>query len=99
MTNKTTTQSPLLVVGLDRKVRGDAQFVEAVKKWRLDTGGTELHLVLNNGKPQAAYPRKVQAEIYASGFSKNEGVKIISGTFTPNVQVQRDAAFGGSAGT
>ncbi|MDZ4202065.1 MAG: hypothetical protein U1C96_07995 [Gallionella sp.] len=81
-----TENDPAVGCALERRVRGDAQFVEAVTKWRLDAGGTELHLVLNNGKAQAAYPRKLQAEIYASGFSKNDGVKIISGTFTPNVE-------------
>lgn len=71
---------------LERRVRGDAQFVEAVRKWRQE--GTELHLVTNNGKPQAAYARRLQAEIYASGFSKNDGVEIITGIFTPNVELR-----------
>lgn len=29
-----------------------------------------MYLVLCEGQPKAAYPRKVQAEVYASGFSK-----------------------------
>jgi hypothetical protein len=29
-----------------------------------------MYLVLLEGRPQAAYPRKKQAEVYASGFSK-----------------------------
>jgi hypothetical protein len=29
-----------------------------------------MYLVLLDGYPKAAYPRKVQAEVYASGFSK-----------------------------
>lgn len=29
-----------------------------------------MYLVLCEGHPKAAYPRKIQAEVYASGFSK-----------------------------
>jgi hypothetical protein len=29
-----------------------------------------MYLVLLDGHPKAAYPRKAQAEVYASGFSK-----------------------------
>ena len=36
-----------------------------------------MYLVLLEGRPQAAYPRKKQAEVYASGFSKQcEVVKV-----------------------
>lgn len=41
--------------------------------------GTPMWLVMMHGEPQAAYPRKVQAEIYASGFSKT--TEVLAGRF------------------
>ena len=43
----------------------------------------KLFLVEMNGVPSAAYPRRVQAEVYASGFSSDKGIKIIEGVFKP----------------
>ncbi|MGZ3235745.1 MAG: hypothetical protein ACXU8A_00045 [Burkholderiaceae bacterium] len=40
-----------------------------------------ITLVKRNGEPQAAYPRRLQAEVYASGFSKNDGLELIDGVF------------------
>ena len=40
--------------------------------------------VYHDGKFQAAYPRKLVAEVYSSGFSGNGKVEIKEGTFTPN---------------
>lgn len=42
-----------------------------------------LFLVLIEGVPFAAYPRRKQAEVYADGFSKP--TEIIEGAFTANV--------------
>ena len=41
----------------------------------------DLSLVIFDGKPRAAYPRHTQAEVYASGFSRSEGVVIVDGLF------------------
>ena len=41
-----------------------------------------LFLVSCDGNPRSAYPRHVQAKVYASGFSKP--VKIIEGVFIEN---------------
>jgi hypothetical protein len=69
------------------------------------TGPSEcsLFLVICDGKPCAAYPRRLQAEVYASGFSKP--VEIVAGIFTANAAL-RDAegvpsngVVGGKVGT
>lgn len=38
----------------------------------------------SNWKPYAAYPTNAQAQVYASGFSREDKVKIVSGLFFPN---------------
>ena len=45
--------------------------------------GCSLFLTYCDGRPYAAYPRHLQAEVYASGFSRNN-VEIVEGTFIPN---------------
>ena len=39
-----------------------------------------LFLVYFDGSPRAAYPRRLQAEVYSSGFSRK--AEIVEGTFT-----------------
>ncbi len=46
--------------------------------------GCSLFLVLLDGVPFAAYPRRKQAEVYASGFSKP--TEIVEGIFTANAE-------------
>jgi hypothetical protein len=53
---------------------------EPVEKAR--TISIEMHLIMRNGEPMASYPRKMQAKVYATGFSKEDGIEIVSGTFT-----------------
>lgn len=35
-------------------------------------------------QPYAAYPSRIQAEVYSSGFSNADRVRIIKGRFSPN---------------
>lgn len=51
-------------------------------------GGMSMWLVKFDGKPQAAYSRKVQAEVYAGGFSHPDKIEILEGLFLP----QRDGS-------
>lgn len=44
---------------------------------------TRLWLTLLDGKPCAAYPRKVQAEVYGSGFSETAKLSMVEGDFYP----------------
>ena len=44
----------------------------------------ELFLVVKNGKPFVAYPRKIQAKVYATGMSTDKGIEIIKGIFYPD---------------
>ena len=53
--------------------------------------GCSLFLVLCDGKPYAAYPREVQAKVYASGFSRINEMRIVAGTFTENPTGQATA--------
>ena len=46
-----------------------------------------LFLVICDGEPRAAYPRRLQAEVYASGFSKP--VEIVAGIFTADADIER----------
>lgn len=46
-----------------------------------DRNAIQMTLVMRNGEPHAAYPRRKQAEVYASGFSGNEGLELIDGAF------------------
>ena len=47
----------------------------------LYVGGSPMWLVKFDGKPQAAYSRKVQAEVYSSGFSHLDKIEVVEGVF------------------
>lgn len=57
---------------------------EKTAKRDLSEAVCSLWLVVHNGFPAAAYPRKKQAEVYASGFSALGSLEIIEGTFIAN---------------
>ena len=42
-------------------------------------------------KAYAAYPSRIQAEVYASNFSTSDKVKIFAGVFSPNAEVRHGA--------
>ena len=47
----------------------------------------KLYLVIDHeGEPRAAYPREIQAKVYASGFSKV--CKIVKGDFITKKEVK-----------
>lgn len=57
--------------------------VEDCIKNALSAGDREpMTLVKKDGQPYAAYPRRKQAEVYASGLSSDADVEIIDGVFT-----------------
>lgn len=55
---------------------------------RLPEAAQKMWLVEFDGQPQAAYPRMVQAEVYASGFSR--AAKIIEGTFAVSPPLHKE---------
>jgi hypothetical protein len=55
------------------------------------SSGEPYWLVKFDGKAQAAYPRKVQAEVYGSGFSHADKVEIIEGRFVVSASALKDA--------
>ena len=65
--------------GLDHLRNQAADMLE-----RDERSALPMWLVKFDGKPQAAYSRKVQADVYSSGFSHPEAIEIVAGQFLPS---------------